>query len=147
MSYSELAKSFLSDWGLPDDAFGPLSDLLSKVAEEAKLDERKKCMCLAAGVRGTPQTEVPRIVGVALRAPDGTIYSLPAPNRHHHLIQHVVSELKVIERVGTDWEQGFVDSEGRWLRRKPALIVATKANQLKPGTVTRGGQLYSEDIW
>jgi hypothetical protein len=87
------------------------------------------------------------ITHVAIRF-GGLIYSLPAPNRHHDVIRHIVTTTGAasVDSLGDD--QGFLDSAGRYLRRRQALGVAQRAGQLKPGTMgPKLGELYSEDLW
>lgn len=70
----------------------------------------------------------------------GRIYSLPAPNRHHHVIR-MIGGIK-----GPD-TQGFLDNDGVFLDRKKALAVALAAGQVKDPSDIRAGQLFSEDVW
>jgi hypothetical protein len=83
------------------------------------------------------------ITHVALKR-NGVIYSLPKPNRHHHLFSLTVNDPKE-----DDDEQGFLDNDGMFLNRAEAFIVATNANQLKPRRPGGydGELLFSEDIW
>ena len=46
------------------------------------------------------EEEILRIVGVALRL-DGVVFSMPAPNRHYHLINKL-HELGVTKNVNRD---------------------------------------------
>lgn len=77
----------------------------------------------------------------------GKTYSLPKPNRHHHVIRLIAEELG-IDHVGQG-EQGFLDDTGRFLRRKPALYIALKSGQVIKGKRPSGDlpELYSEDLW
>lgn len=84
------------------------------------------------------------IVAVAVRY-NGKVYSLPRPNRHHDV-------LRVIHQETGDWtidahgdDQGFLDENGTYYRRAPALIHAITCGQIKEGKW--GTQLYSEDVW
>jgi hypothetical protein len=93
----------------------------------------------------TPK-ERTRVTHVAIRF-QGKTYSLPAPpNRHHHVIALIVRE------TGADYvnvpedDQGFLDADGTYLRRRQALINAQMHGQLKPDTVIRAGRLFSEDL-
>lgn len=59
---------------------------------------------------------------------EGTVYSLPEPNRHHHVIRHIV------EKTGAryvDGEQGFLDEDGKFLDRVQAKIRARETGQLQ----------------
>jgi hypothetical protein len=75
---------------------------------------------------------------------NGKLYSLPAPNRHHNVIGLIYEQTGDTMR-GTN-EQGFLDEEGMFLRRAPALIRAEQTGQLKAKKVF-SNQLYSEDLW
>ena len=79
---------------------------------------------------------------------DDIVYSVPRPGRHHTVIAFMA------EKFGPGWqliggEQGFVLSDGRFARRKPAWRIAKAAGQLLPRAPTdgNGGTLYSEDVW
>lgn len=73
-----------------------------------------------------------------------SLWSLPKPYRHHHIFT-VMSALNV--RGSRDHcEQGFLDSAGRFLTRKQALLNAQLHGQLKNGEII-GGVLTSEDLW
>lgn len=88
----------------------------------------------------------PKITHVAIKF-EGNVYSLPAPNRHHDVILHIIQVLK-IETVNSYGEnQGFLDENGQYLNRRQALYSAQVNNQLKPGVQIKAGQLFSEDIW
>lgn len=81
----------------------------------------------------------------------GTIYSLPAPNRHHHVLSHIreVTGETHIDVESSD-DEGFLDSSGNYLRRKPALVNAIMNNQIKDESKLTGGNrygLFSEDVW
>lgn len=75
----------------------------------------------------------------------GKIFSLPAPYRHHNVIK-LISE-QTGDRVHADSEQGFLDDQGRFFRRKPALVEAQRCQQLLSRATCSGGQLFSEDVW
>jgi len=88
-----------------------------------------------------------KITHVAIRF-QGVIYSLPAPNRHHHIIRHIVETSGVSHVDSRDEDQGFLDETGRYLTRRQALYSAKINNQLKPDAMgPKLGELYSEDIW
>lgn len=74
----------------------------------------------------------------------GKIYSLPSPNRHHHVIG-LIADSNGVGINGPDI-QGFLDSNGHFVNRADALLIALRAGQvLVPANV--GNQLYSEDVW
>lgn len=87
-----------------------------------------------------------RLTHVAIRF-RGAVYSLPAPNRHHHVIAKIVAETGVDNVDVHDDDQGFLDERGTYLNRQQALVIAELLGQIKPGTVIRARQLFSEDVW
>ena len=82
---------------------------------------------------------LPTITHVAIRY-KGKVYSLPKPNRHHHV-------LRLIGVLSAPETQGFLDSNGNFLTRREALHVAIDAGQVLNRAAIRAGQLFSEDIW
>ena len=88
----------------------------------------------------------PKITHVAIRF-QGRIFSLPAPNRHHHVIRHIVDELGVRYVNSHGEDQGFLDESGQYLTRKQALVSALLNDQVKDPTQIRAGELFSEDVW
>lgn len=88
----------------------------------------------------------PKITHVAIRF-QGVTYSLPAPNRHHDVIRHIVETTGVSHVDSHGDDQGFLDEGGRYLRRTQALHSAQLNNQLKSGIKIRMNMLFSEDIW
>ena len=76
---------------------------------------------------------------------DGVTYSLPKPNRHHHILYSGMMAGKVGKERDT---QGFVDDTGKFLTRKEAFVIATESGQINR---RKGGydgpDLYSEDLW
>lgn len=88
--------------------------------------------------------ERPRVTHVAIRFRD-VVYSLPAPNRHHHVISLILQETDVDHVYGE--EQGFLDESGRFLSRKQALISALANGQVKDPSTVRAERLCSEDVW
>ena len=86
---------------------------------------------------------LPKITGVAIMYA-GKLYKLPAPNRHHNVIQSIPGGVK-----GPD-KQGFVLADGTFLGRREAMTLAESNGQLKriPGKeLYQGQELYSEDLW
>lgn len=85
-----------------------------------------------------------RIECSAIQHPDGTIYAVLAPGRHHHVIWMMAS----IGRAGLNntCDQGFLTSRGRYLGREAALVVAVAARQIKDKTGS-SKRLFSEDMW
>lgn len=84
------------------------------------------------------------IAAAAIRTDDGKIWSLPRPARHHDVIR-LIRESGCKLPVGGD-RQGFVLSNGKFARRKPALTIAIRSGQFLNGRVI-GGVLTSEDLW
>jgi hypothetical protein len=81
----------------------------------------------------------------ALRRENGEIFTMPRPNRHFKLIQAVVEQ---------GWEtpiqqdqQGFLLEDGRWVRRKAALIFALTSGQVPEEKLISKNTLLSEDLW
>lgn len=87
------------------------------------------------------------ITHVAIRF-RGVIYSLPAPNRHHHVIWMIARQLGIshVDEIGGD-SQGFLDASGKYLNRVQALEVALHNKQVKDPNGIIAGQLFSEDVW
>ena len=86
-----------------------------------------------------------RIVGVAVIREDGSIASLPAPNRHYHIL-HSLPPNEARSRGNAS--QGFVTDTGRYVGREEAGRIADTNGQAKrtPGSRV-GGMLFSEDLW
>ena len=87
--------------------------------------------------------DLPRVVAAAISV-NGTVYSLPAPARHHDVIRHMRMERGIGPQDET-WEQGFLLSDGRFARRKAAASVALRAGQIEK--LNWPPNLYSEDLW
>ena len=86
-----------------------------------------------------PETE--RIVAVAINQ-DGTVYSLPPPNRHPHLINQVI--WPIIKRM-VNGEQGFLTNTGRFVDRVEGAKIAVDSGQIP--FLRWPPLLYSEDLW
>lgn len=83
-----------------------------------------------------------RITHVAIKYA-GKVHTLPAPNRHHHVIR-AIGGIK-----GPD-VQGFTDQHGVFLNRRDAYKLAAANGQLKRDPDPKkyqGTDLYSEDLW
>jgi hypothetical protein len=87
------------------------------------------------------------ITHVAIRLRD-KVWSLPAPNRHADVIRVIVESdpSTPIGEIPMD-NQGFLDTDGRFLNRRQALYNAEVNKQLKPNVKIKLGMLFSEDIW
>jgi len=89
-----------------------------------------------------PIGRMPKIVHVAVKY-GRVIYSLPAPNRHHHVIRKIGG-------MSGPHEEGFLLDNGEFLGRRDAMQLAKDNGQLKrkPGNEHyQGDELYSEDLW
>lgn len=78
------------------------------------------------------------IVSAALRLPSGAILSLPRPARHG-CIMRAFDDPEVIAKS----DQGFLTSDGAFVNRQLARIIAFTSGQVS----TVGGELFSEDLW
>ena len=87
-----------------------------------------------------------KITHVAIRF-QGVVYSLPAPNRHHHIISDIVKKTGVSYVDSRGEDQGFLDESGQYLNRKQALVSALLFNQIKDPSRVRCNMLTSEDVW
>lgn len=94
-----------------------------------------------------------KITHVAIRF-QGVVWSLPAPNRHHDVLMHIVAKTGAESVDVPDEDEGFLDESGRYLTRNQALVSAFVHGQVKnPGrlyagrTVADPDELYSEDLW
>jgi hypothetical protein len=85
-----------------------------------------------------------RVIGAAIRHPDGMVHAVSEPGRHHHVIRYMSS----LKRAGLEntRDQGFVTNHGRYVSRLEGLAVAQLAKQIKHKTPP-AYKLFSEDIW
>jgi hypothetical protein len=91
----------------------------------------------------TGRAEGARIVSAAIRMDkNALVLTLPAPARHHNVLEAAVS--LGIEVVG-EHEQGFLTSEGRFVRRGAARRIAKAAGQLKGQPLSN--VFTSEELW
>lgn len=74
----------------------------------------------------------------------GKIWSVPAPGRHHNVIQ-----LMAGAGLGPEAQrdQGFLTDIGRFVDRREGLCIAEAANQIIRRTGNADDKLYSEDLW
>jgi hypothetical protein len=82
------------------------------------------------------------IVAAAIRQ-DGMVCSVPRPGRHGDIIRKMAEAGISIPING---EQGFLTSDGLFVDRVRAKMIAALAEQIMPG---RGQhrELFSEDVW
>lgn len=80
----------------------------------------------------------------AIRILGGEIFFVERPGRHHDVI-------RIIRETGYNGsvsQQGFLLSDGRFVNRKDALLVAISAGQVEYSKCHSAGiGLFSEDIW
>ena len=84
----------------------------------------------------------PKITGVAVMYA-GKLYSLPAPNRHHHVIRSIGG-------MSGPHTEGFVIGDGLFIGRRGAMKIAKGNGQLKRREGAehyQGPELFSEDLW
>lgn len=86
------------------------------------------------------------ITHVAIRFMD-RIFSLPKPNRHHDVIRMIAEQTGVKTVDAGEEDQGFLDSSGRYLNRKQALLNALIHKQVLDENNVRCKMLFSEDLW
>lgn len=90
-----------------------------------------------------------QITHVAVRS-KGIKYSLPAPNRHHHVLE-MMHRLGLLDddEAHESMEQGFLVEDGVFVTRRVAFVLAKASGQMKtrlPGQYN-GEELFSEDLW
>ena len=86
------------------------------------------------------------IVAAAIKHPDGEIYALPAPKRHHHIIRWMAEEGRNGKNGCDVCNQGFLTSYGRFVDREEGATIAIAASQISRKTGP-DHILFSEDIW
>ncbi len=90
-----------------------------------------------------PAGTLESIVAAAIRMDkSGAVISLPQPARHCNVNIAAVSLGLEIVRMH---EQGFLTSEGRFVRRSPARRIAKAAGQLTGGPISN--TFTSEELW
>lgn len=76
---------------------------------------------------------------------NGTLYSLPKPNRHPDVIR------MIFEQTGSGISgpdvQGFLTGSGTFVNRVEALEIALRENQVLDPSSIRANRLFSEDLW
>lgn len=90
--------------------------------------------------------EPEEIHSAAVRHPDGIVYCVSRPGRHHH----VLGLIHILGKGSTDTAptQGFLTTHGRFVGRSLAAAIAFKAEQLKDKTIQDIPHvLFSEDLW
>jgi hypothetical protein len=88
-----------------------------------------------------------RVTRVAIKTADG-VFSLPRPNRHHHILRFLFSQGP---RDYNSEVEGFTDEYGNFLTRREAYEIAAKNGQIDrswhPPNSYDGDKLFSEDLW
>ncbi len=116
--------------------------------ESPEVGERKRIAALRKRQRKAGRVEeeelVETIVAAALLI-NGEVFTRPQPARHSDLIRAWREENPGERPASRDphYDQGFVTSEGRWLRRAPAAILAFRSGQIQRDKRA----LFSEDLW
>lgn len=110
--------------------------------------ERGRCLqCEVESLRSEAKRSAkPRIVAAAVLTDDGVIHSMPPPHRHHHIV-HAMNKVTSNGDQGAIHRgtQGFLMSDGNFVRRVPAVRIATEAGQVVRRTHPK--RLFSEDLW
>lgn len=84
-----------------------------------------------------------KVVAAAIIDDDGTVFSVPPPGRHHDVIALMASQDRPCPCIR---QQGFVLSDGRYVDRKEAKVVAIAAGQLLE-RASNLDILFSECVW
>lgn len=98
-------------------------------------------------------SEQVRVVAAAVRIFSGRVYSVDPPKRHHDALRFAAEDSgeERWERARQQGvEQGFMLSNGHFVDRHKAYVVAVTAGQLLPRAPTAGHWkhgLFSEDVW
>ena len=87
-----------------------------------------------------------QVEAAAVREVSGTVYALAQPARHHNVL-HLMHE-RGVKPDSSDWGQGFLLNNGRYVNRKQAAMVALRAGQIKNIPIENDRDyLLSEDLW
>lgn len=86
-----------------------------------------------------------RIAAVAIRHPNGTVYSVPPPGRHHSVFAVMGEAFN--PRSEERCVQGFVTDTGRFVGRMEAHVIAKAAGQIIRRCGGDSDTLYSENLW
>ncbi len=80
-----------------------------------------------------------KITACAVRLPNACVISMPRPARHHHILN--------THGGLAGAEQGFLTSEGDFVDREEAFVIATAADQIVRRCGGDDGCLFSENLW
>lgn len=86
-----------------------------------------------------------RVTIVAAAILHGAVISLPAPARHHTILQSRDMEMSIDSTSVPPANQGFLTSEGKFVNRVEAFYIAYRAGQI--GDKDGNPRLFSEDLW
>lgn len=111
------------------------------------------------GSKATPPDKIQLcrwIKNAAIKHNDGRMWWLPRPARHADIIRSM-KDGKLMPRVPgiigdrcidgiSEFTQGFLTGNGKFVDRRRALVIARKAGQLRTGLVL-SNNLTSEQLW
>lgn len=86
-------------------------------------------------------TRARRIVAAAIKHGDMVCF-VQRPGRHHHVIREMATAGIPIPIIG---EQGFLTSDGVFVGRRLAKLIAHRAGQII--SLRNHDDLFSEDLW
>ena len=72
--------------------------------------------------------------------------TIDAPARHYNVLHAMAAKFGDEWKQGPNHEQGFLTSDGYFMRRRSACIIAERAGQIKLKTGP-SATLFSEDLW
>ncbi len=85
-----------------------------------------------------------KIVGCSIKMYDGTIHTVMGHSCHHNVVMKMREQgIEFNERCD---QKGFMCSDGTWVNRKRALMIAMEAEQVKIARTPAQG-LFSDEIW
>jgi len=85
----------------------------------------------------------PIVIASAIYDKSGFVFHVDPPGRHEDVIRHMLKIGKLTPSCGI---RGFLLSDGKFVSREEARVVAASAGQLLP--VTRELlRLFSRDLW
>ncbi len=128
------------EYTMEDDSWGgdPSISLFYEASPYNKADIKKSVM-----ETFNKLYESIKIIGVTVSHGD-LVIALPKPNRHYHVINHMVDVLGITPPIGHG-DQGFYLSDGTYLNREAARDYALVIGQVE--TTDHDRELFSEDLW
>lgn len=89
-----------------------------------------------------------KIICAAIKLEDGRIFY---GHRHHNCRDAKYDALSWTHNreqiTKIKYEEGFITSQGRFVSREEALVIALQNNQVLDISEIRGDRLYSEDLY